>query len=206
MVLFVALLCIGKGMAVAQEDSTQTKSKLQPHFMVGTGVWSSGGEVRPYTTTGAQLDYTFNDKWTVTGGFMVYNEWNQNHYMIQGRSPRSYAPRKNNSSLIALNAGVQYNFNDRLSLAFSIYHLGGEMIPWWMPTTSVPFNVSVTGFSAELQYKLRNDSYLNFYLSFYRDNLGTMGIPLYPFYDSPWYMNRTLQNPYAPFFRGWYYY
>lgn len=206
LVFVVAMLFLCGGMVFAQSDTVQTKSKLQPHYTVGTGITAINGEVRPYTNVGAQLDYEFNDKWAVTGGFMIYNEWNQNHYLLHGRTPYSLAPRKHNSSLIVLNAGVQYNVNDRLSLAFSVYHIGGQMVPWWLPSTYAPLDVSITGFDAELHYRLGKDSYLNFYLSFYRDNLGTMGMALGPFYGDPWYMNRTLQNPYMPCFNGWYYY
>ena len=206
MVLALSILFLCGGTVMAQTDTVQKQSKFQPHYMVGTGITTFNGEVRPYTTVGTQLDYEFNDKWSVSGGFMIYNEWNQNHYMLQGRAPHSMVPRKHNSSLIAVNAGVQYNVNDRLSLAFAVYHLGGQMVPWWLPSTFAPLDISVTGFDAELHYKLGKDSYFNFYLSIYRDNLGTMGMAMGPFYGDPWYRNRTMQNPYQPFFNGWYAY
>ena len=57
MVLALSILFLCGGTVMAQTDTVQKQSKFQPHYMVGTGITTFNGEVRPYTTVGTQLDH-----------------------------------------------------------------------------------------------------------------------------------------------------
>lgn len=178
-------------LATAQSDSV-ADSKLTPHFSLGTGVFSWNGDVRPYTSVGAQFDYKLNDKWTIGAGFQVYNEWNRSGYELRGHQPRSLAPVKRNTSLISLNANVRYKVNPRLDLALSLFHVGGQLNPVW-PHMSERY-VDVTGIDAAMRYRIGEDSYLHIHFSYYRDSNGALGAMGYPYlwgygWNSPFYFN-----------------
>lgn len=168
-----------------------TPRKYEVHGTVGTGVEIGRGYATTYLAASPRVDYHPNDKLTLTVGFSVMGTMDPNRFMLRGNQPRSLTPRKNGnaSAAIAAYIAAQYQVNDRLWVAASLFHAGGQMI---MPTTFTPWgyipggwtaDINLTAFSAAMRWKVGDDTYINLQCQIIRDGTGQ----LWPYYTSPFY-------------------
>ena len=91
---------------------------------------------------------------------------------------RSLAPYRREynggTGLASVHAAAQYQVNDRLWLAASVYHLTGTYAPICAFSNGNVLDVSATAVSAAASYRLKDDSFLHFAISYIRDEYGTL--------------------------------
>ena len=82
---------------------------------------------------------------------------------------------------MSAHAAAQYQVNDHLWLAASLYHLTGTYAPLYGFGNGDVFDVSATALSAAALYRFSNDSFLHLSFTYLRDEYGTMP---YLYYDA----------------------
>lgn len=186
--IFVLALLIFVGVKAQLSTASDSLSRWDFHVKLGTGVYSGFDQVHGYTSVAPRVTYKPNDKLKLHGGFVAFNEMEAATLQVRGHAPRNMAPRKNSSMAIAAYIAGTYRVNDRLLLAGSLFHLGGQIDPLWTPS-QYPVDLSVTGFNAAMSYRLGKSSYLDVSLTVLRDRTGAV-VPLLmnPFYmgANPW--------------------
>ncbi|MCQ2273723.1 MAG: hypothetical protein MJZ86_02905 [Bacteroidales bacterium] len=150
--------------------------KYEPHLSVSTGFFGTDfGDNRLYTSVAPSLIVRPNSKWTLMGGFRITTDMGLNsHYIIDNANP-SYAPYKRNGGTGLVSAGVaaQYQVNDNIWLAGSIYHMTGTYAPLYFGNGNV-FDVSCTAISAEAAFRFANNNLLHIAFTYINDQNGTM--------------------------------
>lgn len=150
--------------------------KVEPHVSVGTGfMGTSYGDNRAFTSVAPSLVYRPSQRWTLVGGLRITQDMGLNpNYAPYSASPNLAPLRRNGGTgLISIGAAAQYQVNDNMWLAGSVYHLGGTYAPLYWGNGNV-YDVSCTAVSAEAAFRFRNDNYLRISFTYIHDNAGTM--------------------------------
>lgn len=143
--------------------------------------------------------YRPNDKFTFKSSAAIINSFSlaPGGYTIHGRPQRNLAPYRDPSALAgAINISASYKINDRLWLAGSVMFVGGRLAsgaiinPWFTP--DMPVDLNATAVTAAMRYRIGNDSFIDFHMTFIDDRTGALGPILFggP-YGSPYYYNYT---------------
>lgn len=174
----VALLVVA--VCSAQTDSV---SQWSGSVRMGSSVVSGlHGETFGYMSFAPTLNYKATDRVTVKAGFSAVSSLSTNGYALRGLEPRSLAPRKPTTTAVGMYVAGQYQVNDRLWLAASVFHIGGEYYhPWLSGHGTLPLNA--TGVAADMSYRLGNRSYIDVHFSYIKDEAGS----LCPLLLSPYY-------------------
>ena len=186
--LMIVLLLIAPLTILAQEEQ-DTLSRWDYHIDLGTGVSVGLGNATCYTAIHPSIEYRPTEKWTLRAGFLAFNTMDPNHFYLQGTQPRSLAPRRNSSTAVAASLSAQYQVNDHLWLAASVFHLGGQTIlpggiGWYgLVAGGQTLDLDITGVTAHARYRFNNGNTLGIHLSVVGDRTGA----LVPFLCEPYY-------------------
>ena len=202
----------GEGYTLCEIDSFP---KWEPHVMMGTGfVGTNYGDNRIYNTFAPSLVYRPNSRLTLTGGFALMTDLGLNSN-YRPASVRSKAPRRSNGGTGLVSAGLeaQYQLGENLWIAASLYHMSGQYAPMYGCANGNVLDMSVTAFSTSMAYRFSNDNYLHLYVSFIRDNAGTMPYLLYDSFCNGWGGLSAYGRPFGHYSMlsvwdrnfGWYY-
>lgn len=171
-ILIIALVANLWPAAVPAQD---TIPRWEPHLSATTGfVGTSFGDSRLFTTIAPSLTFHPSSRWSLTGGFRVTADYGLDaHYMAD--PVRSLAPRRNGGTRAAsAYVEAEYRASDRLWLAASLYHLGGQYAPLFGPANGSAFDLSLTALSAEAAYRFDGGSLLHLSFTVVRDNTGAL--------------------------------
>ena len=177
-VLIIALLlglCGSNASAQRATGDTLRLPRREPHFSATTGFLGTGhGDNRLFTSLAPSVTFRPTARWAITGGLRLTSDFGLNgQYMAAPE--RNLAPVRNGGTSTAsvyLEAG--YQATDRLWLAASLYHLGGEYAPLFGPANGSTLDLSVTALSAEAAYRFGDNNYLHLSFTFVRDNTGAL--------------------------------
>lgn len=186
------------------------EKKLDCRLTLEAGVGNMFGMGYAFTGVAPEIRYHFNEKFTLSAGVKVVEGFGLgNNRSLNVQRGRSLAPRKSGSRLYEMYVSGEYQVNERLWVAATLLHIGGEInfVPFYGDGTH---DVSATAFSADLRYRTRRGSLLGFHLSYINDRGGLMAPYLYSPYlydpcvdDSFWY-GETLRGGFGRSF-GFYY-
>lgn len=171
------------------------------HVALGTGISVGNGITVAYLGVAPEIEYHPSDRFTLVAGFSALNSTDPSRFYLHGNEPRSLAPRKNSSLALSVYMAAEYQVNDRLWLAASLFHQGGQLLMpagfgWWgFVPNGLPLDLDRTGFSAHLRYRIGDDNYLNVHMSIIRDR---SSLPL--FYPSYYGFNDCI--PFSPCMGG----
>lgn len=174
--LLTSSVAFAQGRFVPVEQSKyfhkDTLSKWEPHISIGTGFIGATFGSRAYTTVAPSVRYHLNDRLSFSAGFRVTSDFGFNHVHYMGSSNRNLAPYKQGGTgMVSAHASAEYQVNDRLTLAASVYHLGGSYSPLYCPMPG-SMDLSLTAFTAAAGYRFSNDSFLNIYFTYINDRTG----------------------------------
>lgn len=168
---------------VADEDTlrnvqnlTLELPKVEPHLSVGTGfMGTSYGDNRLYTSVAPSLVYRPSKKWTLMGGFRITTDMGLNPNYPFGSGLTDLAPYRRNGGTGLVSGGVraQYQVNDNVWLAGSVYHIGGTYAPLYFGNGNV-YDVSCTAISAEAAFRFANNNFLHVSFTYLNDQQGTL--------------------------------
>lgn len=194
------------GFAMQAQIINDSVSKWDYHLNVGTGIVSDfDNQVRNYFMISPEIEYKPNSRWAVKAGFNAISDMDS--YVFKGREPQSLAPRKNASTAVGIHLSAQYQVTDRLWIGATVFHIGGQSSllytfnPYYGWQFGTPVDLSITGFCADMQYRIGDNSYLDLHISVLRDNYGTLPI----LYDNLYYNAYRSGVGFGPFSTGWYY-
>ena len=192
-VLLSPLPLFAQGVLQAGSDGDSSRSQLpdayslpkwEPHLSVTTGfTGSSYGDNRLYTTIAPSITFRPTKRLSFTGGISFTGDMglDPNYAANPGRSLAPRRDRNGGTGVASAHIEAEYQVNDRLWLAASLYHMGGQYAPFFGPANGTSFDVSATALSAAAAYRFSNDNYLYLSFTFVRDHTGMMP---YLFYDT----------------------
>jgi len=173
--LIVALLGLWMGEAAAQGADSLRVPRWEPHVGVTTGFLGTGhGDNRLFTTVAPSLTYRPTERWSLTGGIGITADYGLNgHYMAQPE--RNLAPVRNGGTTAAsAYVEAEYQASDRLWLAASLYHIGGQYAPLFGPANGTTLDLSATALSAAAAYRFGDNNWLSLSVTVVRDHAGTL--------------------------------
>lgn len=197
----------------AEKSLNDSISKWDYHLSVGTGVMGNRDDARCYTLVAPSISYRPTDRWKINGGFGVMSDFGLvNTYKVDFSNTPSRVPLKqqSNTGIVAGYVAAEYQANEKLWLAASIFGVSGQYNPFFFGNgQSLP--VGLYGGSASMTYKIGDDSFLHLSLHIINDNMGTLpflyhdalmysGIGCYGLMN-PYYMH----NPMGCSYLGWNY-
>lgn len=157
-----------------------TLPKWEFHCSMGSDfVGSSRGNAIGFSVSPSVV-YRPNDLLTIKAnmtGFDSYNFGDAGRYLR--REPRNLAPYRDRGSVagsVALSA--TYKVTDRLWIAASYMHLGGEVAsgilvnPWL--ASPMPMLLDANAFSASLHYRFSDKSYIDIHFTHIEDRTGAL--------------------------------
>lgn len=162
---------------------TITFPRWEPHLSVGTGFFgTSFGDNRIFTSVAPSLSYRPNSRLTVNGGFRVVSDFGADKVFNSPAPVRSYAPYRNNggTGLLDVHVGAEYQVNENVWIAASLYHLGGAYAPIYALTDG-PIDVSVTALTAEAAFRFKDNNFLHVSFTIANDRNGSLP---YMWYDT----------------------
>lgn len=185
-------------------DKSRLLDTLDPwefHLSMGTAwVGSSFSAASVFGITPTVI-YRPNARLKIKGSVSALSSYSlagPNGYRIEGYTPRSLAPVRYPGSALATSVQLSaaYQVNDRLWIAASFMHMGGDIVPaalmnpWFQPDRPVLLNANT--FTASMRYRLTDDSYLQLHMTIIDDRTGALGPLLFggP-YGSPFYYDAT---------------
>lgn len=179
-------ICRNPGSVRFEHDSV---GKWDYHINLGMGVTSGFGATNSYMLVAPTVEYKANEKWAFKAGFAALNGTDMAYFMNQTQPVRDLAPRRHTNSSLALGAMVsaQYQVNDRLWVAGTLWRVAGQTITpggwgWWgVVPAGIPIDLNATGVTGELHYDLGKGNSLGVYISYVNDRTGAF-MPL--MYDS----------------------
>lgn len=212
---FVLLAAAMSAQEPAQKDSVRL-SKWEPHLSVSSGfMGTSWGDNRLYTSVAPSLTYRPNERWSFDGGFRITSDMGLSREFNLSPAPQDLAPyreRNGGTGLVSAHLSAQYQVNDNMWLAASIYHLGGSYAPMYGPWGGSTFDVSATAISAEAAFRFKEDNFLTVSFTYIHDNCGTMPLMLHdmwmhhPYGQWGMYMSPAdyyrMADPYSPMYYG----
>lgn len=183
-------------------DKSKLRDTLQPwefHLSMGGGfVGSSYSSASLFGVTPSVI-YRPNEKFTFRASASFLNSYTlaPGGYQIQGRRPRSMAPLRDPGAVAAaFTMSGTYQVNERLWIAGRIMFLNGALasgmiVNPWFPA-DMPVELNATAVTAAMRYKISNNSFLDFHLTYINDRTGALGPLLFggP-YGSPEYYHTT---------------
>lgn len=172
--ILVLLAGLWGGGAAAQGDTLRLP-RWESHFAATTGFLGTGhGDNRLFTTLAPSVTFRPSPRWAVTGGFGLTSDFGLNgHYMAQPE--RNLAPVRNGGTTTAsAYIAAEYQATDRLWLAASLYHIGGQYAPLFGPANGGTLDLSATALSAEAAYRFSGGSLLHLSVTVVRDHAGTL--------------------------------
>ena len=175
--LIFALLALWPAVAGAQYvvcDSVRLP-RWEPHLSVTTGFLGTGqGDSRLFTTVAPSVTFCPTSRWRLTGGFGLTADFGLNgHYMAAPE--RNLAPVRNGGTRMAsAYVEAEYQVSDRLWLAASLHHIGGDYAPLFGPANGTAMPISATALSAEAAYRFEGGSLLHLSITVVRDHAGTL--------------------------------
>lgn len=182
MLVFVLLASLPLKAQHVQDQDTVVMPKWEPHMSVTTGfVGNSYGDNRLYTSIAPSVTFRPTKKLSFVGGFSVMSDMGLDPNYLS-KPVRSLAPRRaNNGGTGVASAYVEadYQVNDRLWLAASLYHVGGQYAPFFGPANGSAFDVSATALSAEAAFRFSDNNYLRLSFTVVRDHTGMMPYMIY---------------------------
>ena len=174
-----------------------TIQKWQFHLSMGGAYIGSKFSSASVFGITPSIVYRPNDrlKVHVTGTMIDSYSLSQSGYRIRGREPRNLAPLRNPTSFAgSVNVSATYRVGERLWLAASLMHVGGQVAPgvivnpWLMP--DMPVELNATAFTAAMRYRIGNNSYLDLHMTFIDDRTGAFSPYLWgdphPFAHDNW--------------------
>lgn len=170
-----ALLLTLASVGVAAQDSDSTGW----HFRMATGAaaCSGLGQQRSLGWVAGEASYDAGRGVTVGGGLAHAGSLAPaGGWVLQGRGPRSLAPRREGTDVHAMWAKASWQVSDRLWLWGSVAHVTGFAQPLWR-RSSVP--VSATAISGGLAYAFSDESLLELHFHFVHDRYGSLMDPPY---------------------------
>lgn len=191
-------------MTVTAQDTLDMRpwkqKKLDCRLTLEAGVGNMFGVGYGFTGVAPEIRYHFNEKFSLSAGVKVTEGFGLGtNRSLNVQRGQSLAPRKSGSRLYEMYVSGEYQVNERLWVAATLMHIGGEInfIPFYGDGTH---NVSATAFSADLRYRTRRGSLLGFHLSYINDKGGLMAPYLYspylydPCWDDPFGYGETLRG------------
>lgn len=169
--LLLTILLLGISFQ-ARSQEADSLQRFDYHMSFTTGVSSIMGNVHNFAVVDPSFNFNINPKLTLQAGFTVVSDIRMNNYQLQGQEPSSLAPRRS-TSMIGSEVSAIYKVNDRLTVAGSVYYLGGELQPWFCPEGR-PLDVNAYGFSASMSYKTRNNNRIDLYFDILHDDSGSI--------------------------------
>jgi len=144
----------------------------------GGGSWFGMGYA--YTGVAPEIRYHFNNRFTVSTGMRVLNGFGLSRSIGIQSSHQSLAPKRGGTKLIEAYVANEYQVNERLWIAASLLHIGGEIdfTPFHSKNAT---HVSATAFSANLCYRTHRGSLLDFHISYIDDHNGLLAPYFYDF-------------------------
>ncbi len=197
------------GLTLRAQD-TATWKPLDFHLSLGTAVVGNSHNAASLFTVTPSLVYRPNERTIIKGSFTTLNSYSLTggNYALHGREPRSMAPLRYPSSLAAVGTvSLAYKASDRLWIAASLTHVGGELAsaailnPWFQ--SSRPVLLDATAFTAAMRYKFKNDNTLDLYFTYINDRTGALGpLLFYGPYGNPYYVEHGFScfygSPFCP--------
>lgn len=194
-VLMLGIWLPAKAQHIQERDTIVPR--WEPHISVTTGfVGSSYGDNRLYTSIAPSVTFRPTKRLSFVGGIGMMNDLGMDpHYLVH--PVRSLAPLRSSNGgtgLVSAYVGAEYQVNDRLWLAASLYHLGGQYAPFFGCANGSAVDVSATALSAEAAYRFSDNNYLRLSFTVVRDHTGMLP---YMMYDSWMYHGWGSWNSYA---------
>lgn len=196
-----------------EDFDTISFPRWEPHLSVGMGFFSSSfGDSRVFTSVAPSLSYRPNDRLTVNGGFRVISDFGVDKVFASPAPVRNLAPYRNNggTGMVGVHLGAEYQVNDNVWLAATLYHLGGSYAPIYAFTNGNDLDVSITALTAEAAFRFKNDNFLHLSVTVMRDRGGALP---YMWHDAfmtghgAWGMGGMpcAWGMASPYWGGWYY-
>ncbi|MBP5327655.1 MAG: hypothetical protein J6Y98_07085 [Bacteroidales bacterium] len=167
-----------------------TTRKWDFRLAMGGGIAGNKYNSATYSGITPTLIYRPSDKWTfkATASMMHSYSLAPNGYVVGGRNVHSLAPyRQPDATAGAVGVSATFKANDRLWIAASLLHMGGNLatasiVNPWLP--DMPVTIDATAISASMRYRIGKDNYLDIHMTFVDDRAGTLS-PL--LFTSPLY-------------------
>lgn len=160
----------------AADFDTIAFPRWEPHLSVGTGFFgTSFGDNRIFTSVAPSLSYRPNSCLTVNGGFNIVSDFGADKVFSSPAPVRSYAPYRNEggTGLVGVHVGAEYQVNDNVWIAASLYHLGGSYAPIYALSNG-PVDVSVTALTAEAAFRFKDNNFLHLSVTIANDRNGSL--------------------------------
>ncbi|MBP5516428.1 MAG: hypothetical protein J6X86_05710 [Bacteroidales bacterium] len=156
------------------------------HLSLGSSIIGSSYSSASLFAVKPSFVYRPNDRLVVKGSVAAINSYSlsSGNYSLRGLEARNLAPLRNPSGAMAgmVNVSAAYKANDRLWIAASLMHVGGQLAsaaifnPWFCTDGYV--NIDATAFTASMRYRLGDNNYIDFHMTVVNDRTGALG-PLY---------------------------
>lgn len=165
--------------------TADTTNPLDFHLSLSTGVITSNyAGSRSYISAAPRLSYQLNDEWKLKAGFAMTTDMS---YLTIQPPVRSLAPVRQGTTVGAGWVGAEYQPNDRLRIAGSVFYVGGQWQPMFGPMSQQgAMPVGAYGANATIQYRTGNNSWIELNVGIVRDEAGTLG----PLLWDQWYGGR----------------
>ena len=160
---------------------SDTLQRWEFHLSMGSALtWNRRSSASLFGITPSVV-YRPSERFTVKASATLLNSYSlsPSGYVIRGHEPRNLAPLRNPTG-VAGSAMVTalYKVNSRLTLAASLYHVGGDLAsgsvfnPWIYG--DMPLNFNATAFSAAMRYRIGEDNFLDIHMTFVDDRTGAL--------------------------------
>lgn len=167
-----------------------TIRKWDFRLAMGGGIAGNKYNTATYSGITPTVIYRPSEKWTfkATASMMHSYSLAPNGYYVGGRNVHSLAPYRQPDAMAgAVAVSATYKANDRLWIAASLLHMGGNLatasiVNPWLP--DMPVNIDATAFTASMRYRIGKDNFLDIHMTFVDDRAGTLS-PL--LFTSPLY-------------------
>lgn len=182
-------------------QSLDTSRKWDFHLTMGTTFLGGGLGSASVFHVSPSIVYRPTERLTVkarVSGFSSYAFGEAGHY-FRPRPQRSMVPyRDGNAVAGAIELSASYKVSDRLWVAASLYHVGGEVAtgavisPWL--ASPMPMPLDATAISASLRYRVGDNSFLDIHFTHIDDRAGTLAPLLFETYR--WHYGSPFNNFY----------
>lgn len=180
LLLLVAMLAVAYGAAAQWRVGEADTSRSDVHLSMGTTVLAGYGNSQALGWVAPSVEYRLTDRLTVDAGFAAVGTL-LDGYTLHGREPRSLAPVRRGTQMLAFHAGARYEVNERLTLWGSVTRLTGYAQPLWLDG-SLP--IEATDISGGVAYRMESGSLIEAHFHFIHDHYGTAraGLLGHPYY------------------------
>jgi hypothetical protein len=186
-IVIAAVLAFALGTSAQRQepvvDTLQAKEPAyQLHLSTGTTFASGWGKSDAWMWVAPSLELRASDRLTLNVGFSATGSLLAG-YELQGRGPRSLAPRRRGTRMLSVGVEAEYRASDRLTLWGSVWHTGGFYEPLWS-RDSEALRIGTTAFSGGFAYELSDESFLEMHFHIVHDQYGNAALGPY---GHPWY-------------------